>query len=162
MAMTANGYIATKNDNAPWSDVAWQNYYEFIKQKGNIVVGRRTYEIMKEENEFEKLGSPVTVVVSSSATQKGSGRTTFVSSPKEALAIMEKEGMKEIIIGGGSKLNAAFLKEGLINELYIDVEPWIFGNGIKLFADSNVQAKLKLIGMQKTSENTLSLRYKIL
>ena len=57
MAMTANGMIARENDEAPWSKVVWREYYKFIKQNKNIIVGRRTYELMKNANEFEKLGN---------------------------------------------------------------------------------------------------------
>jgi len=135
MATTANGYIAKENDETPWSDVIWSGYYDFVKKRGNIILGKRTYELMKEVNEFEKLGFPITVVVSSTAENKSDENTIFVSSPKEALAVMKEKRVSEIVVGGGK--------------------------GIKLFADNDADAKLKLIEVSKLSENTIRLHYEV-
>ena len=161
MATTANGYIAKENDETPWSDVIWSGYYDFVKKRGNIILGKRTYELMKEVNEFEKLGFPITVVVSSTAENKSDENTIFVSSPKEALAVMKEKRVSEIVVGGGSTLNAGFFKEGLLDEIYLDVDTWLFGKGIKLFADNDADAKLKLIEVSKLSENTIRLHYEV-
>jgi len=162
MAMTANGYIAKENDETPWSDVIWGGYYEFVKKRGNIILGERTYELMKEVNEFEKLGFPITVVVSSSTDNKNDERTTFVLSPKEAVAVMKEKDVSEVVVGGGSMLNAGFLKDGLLDEIYLDIDPWLFGKGIKLFAETNAEAKLRLLEVSKLSENVIRLHYEVL
>ena len=161
-ATTANGYIAKENDETPWSDVIWNGYYDFVKKRGNIVLGKRTYELMKEVNEFEKLGFPITLVVSSVANNTNDKNTIFVSSPKEALAVMKERGINEVIVGGGSTLNAGFFKEGLLDEIYLDVDSWLFGKGIKLFADNDGEAKLKLLEVRKLSEDTVRLHYEVL
>lgn len=162
MAMSANGYIARENDETPWSDVVWNGYYEFIKERGNITLGKRTYELMKEVNEFEKLGHPTTVVVSNASGNKNGKTVTFVSSPQEALEVMKKKGVSEMVVGGGSTLNAGFLKEGLLDEIYLDIDPWLFGKGIKLFAETDTEAKLRLLEVNKLSENTIRLHYEVL
>ncbi len=162
MAMTANGYIAKENDETPWSEAVWNGYYEFIKKRGNIILGKRTYELMKEVNEFEKLGFPVTVVVSSSARSGDDERTTFVSLPEEAVAVMKEKGIEEAVVGGGSTLNAGFLKDGLLDEVCLDVDPLFFGKGIKLFAETDAEAKLRLLEVSKLSESTVRLRYEVL
>lgn len=56
----------------------------------------------------------------------------------------------------------AFMKEGLINEIYLDVEPLIFGKGIKLFADSDFEYNLELLEVNKLNENTVQLHYKVI
>lgn len=162
MAMTVNGYIAKENNDTPWSDVVWSGYYEFVKKRGNIILGKRTYELMKEVNEFEKLGFPITIVVSSSTDNKSDEKAIFVSSPKEALAVMKEKGVSEVVVGGGSTLNTGFLKDGLLDEIYLDIDPWIFGKGIKLFAETDAEAKLRLLEISKLSENTIRLHYEVL
>ena len=160
MAMTANGMIARENDDAPWSKGVWKEYYKFIKQKRNIIIGRRAYELMNSVNEFEKLKFPVSVVLSNNIQQAGKN-VFFVNSPEEALEIMKKNKIKNAVVGGGSKCNASFLKAGLIDEIYLDIEPWIFGKGIKLFDETTAEAKLTLIGTRKLSKNTIRLIYKV-
>lgn len=160
MAMTANGMIARENDDAPWSKEVWKEYYKFVKQKKNIIIGRRTFDLMNSENEFERLGFPVTVVLSSKSHETGKN-VFFAKTPKEAFEIMKKNKISNAVIGGGSKCNSSFLKSGMIDEVYLDIEPWIFGKGIRLFDESEDEASLALIGTRKLSKNTIRLIYKV-
>jgi len=162
MAMTVNGYIAKENGDTPWSDAVWNGYYNFVKKRGNIILGKRTYELMKDANEFEKLNFPTTVVVSNSPDKQGGDKTIFVPSPKEAVRVVKEKGFSEAIVGGGSKLNAGFLKEGLLDEIYLDIDPLLFGKGIKLFDETDTEAKLELLAANNLSKNTLRLHYKVL
>lgn len=162
MTMTANGYIAKEDDETPWSDIVWESYCEFVKKRGNIVVGKRTYEIMKEANEFEKLGFPITVVVSDSTGDEGADKIFFVSSPKEAVAVMKEKGMDEMVVGGGSTLNTGFLEDGLLDEIYLDIEPRLFGKGIKLFSDTDISVNLRLCEVAKLSKDVIRLHYRVL
>ena len=160
MAMTANGMIARENDDTPWSKEAWGEYYKFVKQKKNIIVGRRTYEMMKSVNEFEKLNNPATVVLSGKS-HGIKNNMFFAKSPKEAVELLKKKGFEEIVVGGGGKCNASFLESGLIDEIYLDIEPFVFGNGIRLFSEIDAEAGLNLIKVRKLSKNTLRLIYKV-
>jgi dihydrofolate reductase len=163
MAITANGYIARENGDAPWSEAVWDNFYRGIREKGNIIVGRRTYALMKDAGEFEKCGNPFVTVVT--RTKKSEDRddvnVSFVSSPREAIEVLRRRGFREIVVGGGGTLNAGFLKEGLIDEMILDAEPFIFGKGIKLFKEVDAEVKLELIEVGTLSANTVRLRYKI-
>jgi len=161
MAQTLNGYIAKKNGDTPWSEEVWKSYYQIAKKFKAIILGRKTYEVMKEVNEFEKIGNPFTIVLSKSNKSSNDKNINFVKSPKEAIKLLEKNGFKEALIGGGSKLNASFMKENLINEIILDIEPQIFGNGIKLFEEGKFEAKLKLKAVKNISENVVQLCYEV-
>lgn len=58
-------------------------------------------------------------------------------------------------------MNSSFLKERLIDEIYLDVEPIILSNGIKLFADAEFESKLELIEIKKISKDEVQLHYKV-
>jgi len=162
IATTLNGYIATTKDDAPWSMEVFENYYTYIKQTGNIIVGRRTYEIMKDVGEFAELGNPFTVVVTSQNIFKNTEKTRFVPSIKQALREVEDMGFTTAVIGGGSQLNTSALKAGVIDEIEIDIEPFIFSNGIPLFESSDIQLNLRLIGTTKINANTLHVQYQVI
>ncbi len=159
MAQTVNGYIAKENDETPWSKPIWGSYYKIANQFKAIILGRRTYEIMKQVNEFSKINNPFVVVLSNEAKQYS--EVPFVSSPQEAVKLLKSKNFKEVLVGGGSKLNASFMKAGLIDEIILDIEPLILGKGIKLFADEDFEVKLKLIKTNKLSDNIIQLHYKI-
>lgn len=53
-------------------------------------------------------------------------------------------------------------KEGLIDEIYIDIEPLVLGHGILLFADGDFAPRLKLLGIKTLPNNqTVRLHYQV-
>lgn len=158
MAITANGYIAKENDETPWSDEEWKSFVKIVGECKNMIIGRKTFEIMKNKGEFEKIGDLFTVVVS----DKQGETSQFVNSPKSAINTVSKKGFSRILVAGGGMLNSSFMKEGLIDEIYLDIEPFVFGKGIKLFSDNKFEAKLDLLETKQLSKNTIQLHYKII
>jgi dihydrofolate reductase len=157
---TINGYIAKEDGDCPWSDVVWQEYYKFIKEQKNIIVGRKTYEIMNEVGEFEKLGNPFTVVVSS-GMKVGDDKINFVSSPGQAVELLSDKGFNEVVIGGGSSLITSFLKVNLVDEIQLFVEPKIIGSGIKFVESGIGEVDLELVSTEKLSDSVLKIVYKV-
>lgn len=160
MAMTVNGYIAKEDGSAPWSDTIWDSYYTIAKQFPCLILGRKTYDIMKEVGEFEKIGNPFTVVLTHTDQPAEEG-FAFVNSPAEALEILQEKGFDRVMVGGGGMANTSFMKEGLIDEIILDVEPMIFGKGITLFEDEDFEAHLELIETKKLSDSTIRLQYSV-
>jgi len=160
MATTVNGYISKENNETPWSEEEWLSFSKFVKDTKNIIVGKNTYEIMIESNEFKKIGNPFTVIVSKKDFVHNSN-FAIAKSPKEALKILKEKHFAKALVAGGGMLNSSFMKEKLIDEIYLDVEPLVFGKGIKLFSDNNFEAKLELIKTKKLSKNTIQLHYRI-
>jgi dihydrofolate reductase len=134
MAVTANGYIAKENDDTSWiTTQEWNSYSAMVRKAGNLVIGHRTYDILTKQPEFSEFSEVKITVVSSNDFQTLSPNHVIVKTPREALDILKD--FAEIIVAGGGNLNASFMKENLVDEIYLDVEPIILGKGIKLFAD---------------------------
>lgn len=161
MATTLNGYIAKENNETPWSEEEWKSFSKFVKKTENIIIGRKTYDIMKEANEFEKIENPFTIVVTNSEFTSNKN-FSFAKSPKEALKILKEKKFKEALLAGGGKINSSFMKENLIDEIYLDIEPIIFGKGIKLFSDEDFESRLKLLKVKKLSDTIIQLHYQII
>jgi dihydrofolate reductase len=162
MATTPNGIIAKKDDDTSFvSDVEWRNFRRMIKSTGNMIIGRRTYEIMRGNKEFRGLEKIPVIIVSKKLQKTLNQRHHIVRSPKDAVAFLKKQGFKKALVAGGSKNNSSFLKENIIDEIYLDVEPTIIGKGIPLF-QANIESRLKLIGIRKLSRNEIQLHYKVL
>ena len=161
MATTVNRYIAKENNETPWSDEEWQSFSKFVKEIKNIVIGKNTYEIMKKSDEFSKIGNPFTVVVSKEDFAHNSN-FAIAKSLKKALKILKEKKFAKALVAGGGMLNSSFMKEKFVDEIYLDVEPLVFGKGIKLFSDNDFDAKLELIETKSLSKNSIQLHYKIL
>ena len=81
--------------------------------------------------------------------------------PEKVLAELEALGYQSALLGGGATLNSLFLKNKLIDEIILTIEPKIFGNGLSLF-NEDLDANLELIAMEKLNENTIMLKYKVI
>ncbi len=84
--------------------------------------------------------------------------------PRKVLVDLKKEGFQEAVLGGGANLNGLFLKEKLINEIILTIEPKIFGQGISLFEGEfgpDFEIALELLKIEKLNQNSLALFYKV-
>jgi dihydrofolate reductase len=159
MAISVNGCIATTDERTPWSEEVWDSYHKIVSRFKNMIVGRRTYEIMKEVNEFETLKNPITLVITSDKAAANYNNIVFVSTPELALKELAERNFSTALVAGGSRLNQAFLQKGLINEIYLDIEPFIFGNGLPLFSPSKKELNLSLQSVNRIGKNTVQLHY---
>lgn len=162
MAATVNGVIAREDDSVSFvSKIDFSEFPGHIREIGNLVVGRRTYEIMAAGGEFERLGNIKVVVVTGSEFRTVSPDHTIARMPQEALLQLDQAGFSQALVAGGGGLNASFLAENLLDEIYLDVEPWIIGRGVRLFSEGYFEAKLKLIEVKELKKGTVQLHYQI-
>jgi len=164
MAMTVNGKIAGDNDDTSWTTKEdWEGFRAMCKKVGNAIIGRRTYEMVKKEG--IQLDNILTVVMTHDPELLGQQlpHTIFTDKPpKDVLTLLKEKGYKEALVAGGGILNSAFLKDGLIDEMYIDIEPLILGRGIPLFADGDFAPRLKLLKITTlTNRQTVQLHYQV-
>lgn len=161
MAISINGMIAKNDDDTSWISIEeWNNYSQAVQNAGCLIVGRRTYEILTKQPEFREFKDVKVVVVSNTNIQMLSRNHFLVDSPKAALETTKE--YECLIVAGGGILNAAFLEEKLVDEIYLDIEPIVIGEGTPLFKDKKFSCNLKFLGQKKLSENEIQLHYKVL
>jgi len=145
-------------NETPWSDEEWKSFSTKVKEIKNLVIGRKTFEIMEQGKEFQKIDNPFTVIVSN----QNNNNSNFVNSPEQAIDLLKQKGFSKILVAGGGILNSSFMQKGLVDEIYLDIEPFFFGKGIKLFANNDFETKLELLETKQLSKNTIQLHYRIL
>jgi dihydrofolate reductase len=163
IAISANGLIATTEGSEDFlSHDNWLQFVKLAKRVGCFIWGRKTYEaVLGWEGDYLKdLKGIKKVVVSHSQIKLGED-FTLASSPEDALAILDKAGFSEAIITGGATLNSVFAKRNLIDEVILDVNPVILGNGLQVFAPESFLLKMTLLETTKISENVFELHYKV-
>jgi dihydrofolate reductase len=70
---------------------------------------------------------------------------------------------KNVIVVGGAQIATAFLKERLIDELWLTIEPKIFGSGASFVTDEKLDIDLNLISSEKINEKgTLIAKYSVI
>lgn len=157
-AISADGFIAPLGGESK-SSTAWTSGAdkEFFVQKtreaGIVIMGSRTYET---------IGRPLpgrhTIVYSNDKTYEGVETTS--KDPHLLLEDLEKRGYKEVAICGGASVYTMFLEAGLINTLYLTVEPILFGQGVPLLSKA-VSINLSLQAITKLGNQSVLIEYSI-
>ncbi|PIR61147.1 MAG: dihydrofolate reductase, partial [Candidatus Pacebacteria bacterium CG10_big_fil_rev_8_21_14_0_10_45_6] len=80
--------------------------------------------------------------------------------PAELLAKIEAEGYTNVAICGGSKVYTKWMQSGLINTLYLTIEPVLFGTGIRLFSEE-ITTQIRLTERHLLSDQTTVFEYEV-
>jgi dihydrofolate reductase len=162
MATTVNGFIAGPEDYTDWiKDV--DAFYKTVASFGVCVMGKRTYLECVKYDVFPYKGALNIVMTHDEALlKKHQDHAIFTdSTPREILAMGKEKGFSKMLVIGGGHINGAFLKESLIDELVIDVHPFILSGGIKLFEQEFTNVNLSFTGVEKLNDGIVQLRYTI-
>lgn len=164
MAISLNGIIATNDYKEEFlSHENWNEFVTAVQKRGCLIWGRKTYELVKEWPEsylkpFEKITK---IIISSDNKFKLDDGFTLANSPEQAIEILKEKGFEEVILTGGSTNNSAFAEKNMIDEIILNIEGVVIGNGIPLFKPSDFQLKLKLLSTSKISNNIIQVHYKV-
>jgi dihydrofolate reductase len=160
VAMSADGCIA-KDPSAP--STVWtskedkKRFVELTKKAGVVVMGQNTWMTLGGKALKERLN----IIYSPEPLPNLPENAEITAkSPADLLRDLESRGFKDVAICGGSQIYTMFMKSGLVNKLYLTVEPVIFGNGIRLFKEE-MDYRLKLIESIKTEGGTLLTEYEV-
>jgi dihydrofolate reductase len=157
-ALSADGFIARSEDDfsLAWTSKEDKKFFvERTKKAGVVVFGSKTYEMIGKP-----LKDRLNIVYSRS--KKYEGVETTDKSPAELIKDLKQRGSSEVAICGGASIYTLFMKAKVVQEIYLTIEPIIFGNGIKLF-NEKLDFKLELLKSKiLNSQGTLLLHYKVL
>lgn len=158
MAISTDGYIAKKDGDSDWvSEIDSDIFNKKIKELGCIVVGRKTFD--QYRGELYPVKGVTNIVVTTDKSIESEEDVVFVNSPREAIKAAKKKGYEKMLLIGGGTVNGMFLKEGLIDEIFLDVHPLVLGSGIKLFENCQVNIPLKLLNTSQLEGNQVLLHY---
>ena len=141
---------------------AWEDWCSLVNDTGNVIAGRSSYEQVNNPEMGAALHPKYKVVLSTKDLDLSDTDWQQAKSPKEALAIMEAAKVEEAIIGGGRAVAHAFMSEGLVDQIVIDLHPVAFGEGVPMFGDAIEVPQLKLVESVTLNENALRLRYEVI
>jgi len=156
MAITLDGIIGKhKSHFADWtSREDKQLFMDISKEVGVVLMGKNTFDTFSKP-----LPDRLNVVFTEEDKAGMEGVMWVKGDIKEVIKRLEEK-YDTAILGGGSYLNSLFLKEKLINEMMITIEPKLFGSGLTLFTDE-YDIDLELIDIKKLNNNTINLHYKV-
>ena len=131
MAISVNGMVADQDDQVPWTEPIWSEYFKYVQSSGALVVGRRTLNLMASTNELDQLRT-VKIAVLTRTAQPPRDNLIFLPTPTQIVGYFQGQGLNHIVVGGGPKTNSLFLKAGLVDELVLDIFPILLPSSGKL------------------------------
>lgn len=82
--------------------------------------------------------------------------------PTEVIKSLERDGYESAVLIGGSCINTLFLENNLVSEIWLTIEPKIFGEGLSLFNKKIMRdINLKLYKFNPLNEHSILLKYRV-
>jgi dihydrofolate reductase len=129
-----------------------------------IVMGSNTFRAEKLGSARDHLIVVMTRHPSDFKDMEVSGRLEFSKeSPAQLAARFEKAKFTTMLVVGGPNIATSFLKADLIDEIWLTIEPKIYGKGGNFVIEQELDLELRLISCEQVNpEGTLITRYKVL
>ncbi|RNI38002.1 hypothetical protein EFY79_07160 [Hanamia caeni] len=155
--------------NAPrvrdWTSQEDQKYYKQIWNDFDLIVmGSNTYLAEKFSSSPKRLLLVMTRHPSTYKQYEVPGQIEFTDqSPEDIVTECQQKGYKNMIMAGGPHLTTSFFQKKLIDELWLTIEPKIFGTGGNLVIEERLDIDLQLLSIEKVNKKgTLITKYAIL
>ncbi len=174
MMVTLDGYFEGEDH-----DISWHNFDqemgEFVveqtSQVGTILFGRKTYEMMasywptdqaKDEPEAVRMNETPKIVFSKTLKSADWQNTTLKHEVNaEEIKKLKETSEKDIAVFGSSDLCVSLLKENLLDELRLMINPVILGKGKLLFQGIDHKLDLKLTKTRNFKNGNRLLYYDV-
>lgn len=159
VATSVDGRISLSSKRSPrWtSKEDWEFFQKSLSRIDAVVVGRNTYESvskrLRKRNTFVLSSRPKTLF--------RRGTVTFVN-PKKVSFSKLLGGYKSVAVLGGGKVYQFMLENKFLDEIFVTIEPLLFGRGKEMFVGGMQTTRVGLLSVRRLNQNgTLLLHYQI-
>jgi dihydrofolate reductase len=162
LGISLDGYIARPDGAVDFlympKDYSMGPFFATID---TAIMGRKTYDVALKMGGGGFSDSKRKDYVFSHSQPPGErGGVTFVNeSPMSFLAKLRKRPGENIWLMGGGELARDFLKDDLVDELYIGIVPMLIGGGVPLFPSGFPQREFTLLENKTFSRGLIALKY---
>ena len=162
VGISLDGYIARPDGSVDFLFMPKDySMAPFFKRCDTAVLGRKTYEAGLKMSGGKMSGYGMKCYIFSK-TLGQVGHKDFAAvkeAPKPFIEALRKRKGKDIWLMGGGELARTFLREDLVDELYLGVVPTLIGEGIPAFPGGFPQREFKLVENKTYSQGMITLRY---
>jgi dihydrofolate reductase len=133
----------------------------FFASVDTAIMGRKTLDAGLRMTGGKLPKTAMRMYVMSRTKEPGErGGVIFVNEPPAALvAQIRRQGGTDIWLMGGGELAREFLRDDLVDEIYVGIAPVLLGEGIPLFPSGFPQREFALMESKSYSEGLVTLKY---
>ena len=147
-----------------WSSQEDQKYFKKIWNDSKLLImGSNTFNADPIKPTADQLLVIMTREPSKYKKYEVFGQLVFSDETPAQLSLrFEKEGYEQMTVVGGAHIGTSFLKEQLIDELWLTIEPRILGAGSNFAIEEKLDINLHLISCERVNEQgTLITKYTV-
>lgn len=149
---------------APYIDEASSKFMEKQLQPADLLLGRRTFEIFasywpEHADNWPGINDVTKYVVSKTMNSSEWNNSVFLKSLADIRKLKNSEG-SDLKVWGSGKLIQLLLKNDLVDELWLNIEPITLGTGKKLFDKGTIPAAFTLAECSSTPSGVIVANYK--
>ena len=178
--MSVNGCIAGPNGEMDWmvgllDDELIKYAYKLHEPVDTILLGRKMtdvfistwLDVMNKPDDpwyaFSKKMIETPKVVFTKTLNKSRWINTDIATGNliEEVSKIKSQNGRDIVVYGGASFDSSLIKENLIDELYLFINPVAIGNGMTIFKDLNEIQKYTLIESKAFESGKILLRYEV-
>lgn len=165
MVVSVNGMIAREDGSEDWlPHEGWDDMLTEIANYDNIVMGRETYDIVMRDyldGNFDDVIAKCKIIVTRDPRFSAPEPYIVVTSPADAIRIVQGAGLETVLLIGGGELNGSFLRDNLVDEVHLTVVPYILTNGRPVFGREAYESRLELLSSEHLSLGRVLNKYKV-
>jgi dihydrofolate reductase len=180
VAISIDGCIAGPNNEMDWIDFTWDEKLREYENRlhepvDTILLGRKmTNEFISywsnmmnkpedPEYTFAKKMMETSKIVFTKTLNKSEWPNTEIATGdlKDEINKLKSQTGKDIIVYGGASFDSSLIKENLIDEYYLFINPVLIGNGKTIFKDLKEIRKLSLVESIAFDSGTVLLHYEV-
>lgn len=179
MQLSVDGFVCGANGEMDWMVWEWddvlKNYAgDLTNSADTFLMGRATGEGMamywptvatnpesKEEDKWmaDKLNTFPKVVFSRTITSINWTNVRVANDIIEEVKELKKEPGKDIMLYGGASLVSSFIRENLVDEYHLFINPVVIGRGKTIFNNLREKMDLKLVNATPSTTGITILYY---
>ncbi len=151
-ATTLDGKIAANDHQfSDWTSREDKKFMRALLEKCDVVVvGNKTYKTAKKP--LSKRNCIVLTRSVKSTARKAPNLLYLNTKGANLKNVIQKAGYKKIAVLGGAQTYSYCLENKMLTDLYLTIEPVIFGAGIPLFAGKYKLRKVKIVSTKKLNK----------
>ncbi|MGA7370506.1 MAG: dihydrofolate reductase family protein [Nitrososphaeraceae archaeon] len=176
--MSLDGYIAGPNGEMDWmvgplDDELLKYVSKITESVDTILLGRKMTDVFisfwldvmnKPDdpwNTFAKRMIEIPKVVFTKTLNKSEWINTDIATGDllEEISKIKSQNGRDVVVYGGASFDSSLIKEKLIDEFYMFINPVAIGNGMTIFNDLNEIQKYSLIESKVFESGIVLLRY---
>jgi dihydrofolate reductase len=161
VACSLDGYIAGPDDGFEWIiDEPTFDFEALYEQFDTLLMGRRTYEVVRDADESFR-GKQVVVASHSLEAVDDPGVEVVGENLEARVRQLRAEPGRDIWLYGGGRLFSQLLAWDLVDRVEPAIIPVLLGDGVPFLPSPSVRRRLKLVGNRAYPSGMVLLEYEV-